>query len=188
MFILSEIKNLLKSMKENDIQQEQIKFSYNSVKFDVIFLIDRIPYELLFGIVDHNYSFILKMYKGYQLENIPEKVFRDLCKILNLKAGKEGLTSFKFLKNFASKIPEKTSLKKIQPHVLAQYLKSEIEESKKIYFCGWRPHFKDKKRVRNLEKTRKLLGEKIYQYCDKNNISSCWTAEEGKRKDFFSPK
>lgn len=96
MFTLSEIKNLLKSMKENDIQQEQIKFSYNSVKFDVIFLIDRTPYELLFGIVDYNYSFILKMYKGYQLENIPEKVFRDLCRILNLKAGKEGLTSFKF--------------------------------------------------------------------------------------------
>lgn len=68
-----------------------------------LFYIERSTFELLFGVLGHNFSFSLTLKAGYELQGLPDNLFFRLCDILNLKAGKEGLTSSKFLQYVAKK-------------------------------------------------------------------------------------
>lgn len=158
------------------------------VVFEVIVLIERSPFELLFGVLGHNFSFSLTLKAGYELQGLPNNVFFRLCDILNLKAGKEGLTSSKFLQYVAKKIPTTYSGKKIQPHEVAIYKQRDVAEEDKIYFCGWRFYLDSDRDARNFDKTRKWLGGDAYNFCKKNNISSCWTDKDIKRKDYYTPQ
>ncbi len=187
MFLLNEIRPLCLDMKGHGKKQDKFSFQYNNVSFDVIFLMDRDPYELLFGVRDHNFTFVLKMHKGFKLEVIPDKVFYRLCEILNLKPGKGSFTSWEFLKYFALKIPQHYSGKKIHPHEIALYKQNKIEEADKIYFKEWRLHNTDGRHARNLEKTRELLGDEAYRICRDNNISSCWSNHREDYTDWSLP-
>lgn len=186
-FYLKKIAPLLKDMRHNNVKQDKFSFTYNNVEFDIVVLIEREPFELLFGIIDYNFSFTLNLYKGYKLEYIPDDVFWKLCRILNLRPGKEGLTSFKFLKFFSERIPKKYSGKTIQPHQIAVY-KKDIPDSEKIYFKGWRTHISDGRTAQNFDKTRALLGDKAYDFCKENNISSCWSDKPNDRVDYYPPE
>lgn len=185
---LYEIKPLLQDMGHNKVKIDKFKFSYNQVEFEVIILIERDPFELLFGVIDHNYSFILKLSGGYNLESLPDEVFFKLCDILKLKPSKEGLTSFKFLRYVAERIPNHYSGLRPQPHEVAQYKKKDILEAEKIYFCRWQFYTSQNRHARNFEKTREWLGKDAYLFCKEHNISSCWTDKAGKRKDYYTPQ
>ncbi len=184
---LYEIKPLFYDMGCNKVKQDKFSFKYNKVKFDVIVLIDREPFELLFGGIDENYFFALKLFKGYELENLSDEAFYKLCDILKLKPSKEHFNSHKFLKHFANNIPQEYSRIKIEPDEIAVHKKHFIDENEKIYFKGWRPHTTDGRTVRNLEKTKELLGDEAYQYCKEHNISSCWSAQRAERKSYYPP-
>ena len=184
---LTEIAPLLKDMGLKKVKQDKFAFTYNNVKFDVIILIDREPFEVLFGVVDENYFFALKLFKGYELENLSDEVFYKLCDILKLKPSKEDFNSHKFLKYFAKHIPQKYSGKKIEPEEIAIHKKGFINESDKIYFKGWLTHIRDGRNVRNLEKTKALLGDEAYEYCKKHNISSCWSDKREDKKAYYPP-
>ena len=184
---LYQIRPLLQDMGRNKAKQDKFSFKYNGVTFDVIVFLEYTPFELLFGVVDHNFSFVLKLHSGYDLEDLPNDVFYELCRILNLKPSKEGLTSFKFLKYFADRIPSKYSGRKVEPHEIAVHKKRNVPDSDKIYFKGWRSHETDGRQVQNLEKTRAWLGEEAYAYCKKYNISSCWSDIPNERKPYYSP-
>lgn len=185
---LWEIKPLLCDMINNEAKVEKFRFEYSGVVFEVIFLIERTPYELLFGVIDYNFSFVLKMYKGYKLESLSDEVFYKLCNILKLKPSKDKFNSFKFLMYFSKKIPQKYSKKRIQPDEIAVYKKRNIEEADKIYFCGWKLYTNSDRHARNFEKTREWLGEETYEFCKLHNISSCWTDKIEKRKNYYSPQ
>lgn len=184
---LFEIKSLLYDMKLNKTEQDKFAFKYNNVKFDVIILVDREPYELLFGVIDVNYAFTLTLSKGYELEMLSNVTFYKLCDILNLKPGKDEFNSYKFLRFFAKQIPKSYSRIKIEPDEIAIHKRHNINESDKIYFKGWRTHTTDGNTVRNLEKTKALLGNKAYEYCKKHNISSCWSDKKSDRRLYYPP-
>lgn len=186
---LEEIKPLLSDMRKNNVTKDKFTFTYNQVNFEVIVLIDCQPFELLFGVVGHNFSFILNLYPGFQLQNLPDHVFFKLCEILNLKPGKDTFTSFAFLKYMASKIPNQYSRVNIQPHEIIPYKAKDITDAEKIYFCGWKMYREDSPySAKNFEKTRKILGESTFIFCKEHNISSCWTNEVEKRKDYTPPE
>lgn len=185
---LYEIQPLLKDMGRNNVKIDKFRFIYNKVEFEVIVLIDRSPFELLFGVIGYNYSFELKLYEGYELQELPDSVFFELCKILKLKPGKESLTSYKFLKYFAKKIPKKYSKIQVQPDEIAIYKRNNIPEADKIYFCGWKIFSGCGRNAKNFEKTKELLGDEAYEFCIKNNISSCWTNLDIRKKTYFPPQ
>lgn len=185
---LYEIKPLLQDMGRNGAKIDKFIFKYNEVEFEVIVLIERSPFELLFGVIGYNYSFSLTLKAGYELQALPDKVFFRLCDILKLKPSKEGLTSTKFLEYVAKKIPPCYSGKKVQPHEVAIYKKRDVAEEDKIYFCGWKFYSDSEREAKNFDKTKKWLGDDAYEFCKKNNISSCWTDKDIKRKDFYSPQ
>jgi hypothetical protein len=185
---LLEIKPLLSDMGKNKATMDKFRFTYNKVEFEVIIFIDRTPFELLFGILDRNFSFILELRNGYQLSSLSNQDFYSLCRILNLKPGKETFTSFKFLKYFASCLPTHYSKKSVQPHEIAWHKAKHVPESEKIYFCGWRTYSQDSPHsAKNFEKTKEFLGESVYEFCKNNNISSRWTDEPSKRRNYYSP-
>lgn len=175
-------------MHKQGVTQDKFQFQYNKVCFDVIILIDREPFELLFGVIGYNYCFTLHLYRGYELEDLADEIFYNLCNILNLKPGRETFTSYKFLQYFEKKIPQKYSGRKVEPDEVAIYKKRKIIEEDKIYFIGWKLHNTDGRTVRNLEKTRQLLGEETYEFCKANNISSCWSSNPKDKKLYFSPQ
>lgn len=125
---------------------------------------------------------------GYELQELPDEVFYKLCDILNLKPGRESLTSYKFLKYVAKRIPARYSKTKIQPHEIAKYKQRNIDDAHKIYFCGWKFYEGSERNAKNFEKTKKWLGDEAYEFCKRNNISSCWTHIDLKRKDYYSPQ
>ena len=86
-------------------------------------------------------------------------------------------STWNFFKEFNSKIPLTANTSSpVKPQDIAPY-QSVAEEADKIYFVGWRDNSKWGTQVQdsNLEKTRKLLGEKAYLRCKQKNISSCWS-------------
>ena len=185
---LYEIQPLLQDMGRNQARIDKFRFQYNQVEFEVIVLLERTPFEMLFGVIGHNFSFVLNLYKGYELEELSDETFYRLCNILNLKPGKEGLTSFKFLKYFAQRIPEHYSGRSVQPHEVAIHKSRNVSEADKIYFCGWRFYTDSERHARNFEKTKKWLGDEAYEFCKIHDISSCWTDKLEKRKDYYTPQ
>lgn len=186
---LYDFKPLFQSMRRNNISIEQYYVTYNNIKFDIIFDISNTPFELLLGAIQHNWGCVLKMERGFSV-TMPDSVFYELCKILNLKPGKESLTSFKFLKFIASKAPAKSRCALVDPSHLIPFRKSNLkssDEPDKVYFIGWNNHIKDKRTARNFDKTEKLLGKVVADYCRRNNISSMWSANPGDAKPVYPP-
>ena len=87
---LYEIQPLLQDMGRNQAHIDKFRFQYNQVEFEVIVLLERTPFEMLFGVIGHNFSFVLNLNKGYELEELSDEIFYRLCNILNLKPGKKG--------------------------------------------------------------------------------------------------
>ena len=184
---LYQIYPLLQDMRRNEVKQDKFSFQYANLQFQVIFLIEREPYELLFGIVDHNFSFTLCLHRGFELDDIPDDVYFYLRRLMKLQKCDEVLTSYKLMQYFAAKIPKKYSGRKVEPHEIAVYKQRNVPESEKIYFKGWRSHETDGRHVQNLEKTKQWLGDEAYEYCKKYNISSCWSEHPSERKQYYAP-
>lgn len=67
--------------------------------------------------------------------------------------------------------------------------RSDVEEPDAIYFCGWYPNPKGKHPTKkNLEKTRRFLGDRIANECQSLRLSSCWTTEEGLKQELPTHK
>ena len=57
----------------------------------------------------------------------------------------------------------------------------------KIYFKGWNNRVLDKKTARNFDKTEKLLGKRVADYCREHNISSMWSDKTSEKKKVTYP-
>ncbi|WP_373210595.1 DUF6037 family protein [Allofournierella massiliensis] len=186
-YYFPEIAQLYQTMKESGIGIDRFEFVFAGAKFDVVFAINRTPFELMFGCVGHGEcNFILTLQKGYLLSPITDDVFCSLCDVLHLNYKNDGFSSYKFLQYVAKKVPRKCSGRRIQPHEVAR-VRKDIPDSKKIYFVRWYPHNRDNKNARNIEKTRKLCGEKAAEFCERNNISSCWSEESADARCYYDP-
>lgn len=106
-----------------------------------------------------------------------EDQYSNFCKAFKIKYDPN--STFKpryFWDFFINNTPE--SLKKtkiVRPRDIVK-LKPCIEERDKLRFIGFLTHDNTGKRVTisNLNKTRLLLGEKAYNRCKNDNISTRW--------------
>ncbi|WP_045858732.1 DUF6037 family protein [Teredinibacter purpureus] len=170
---------LYKSMKTQNIDRYRFDYKAGKATFDVFFFIDSSPYLLLFGVKAENFSFELEVLNGFVIETkIDNDTYKRLCKVLGLEFDpNRPFSTWNFFKEFNSKIPLTANTSNpVKPQDIAPY-QSVAEEADKIYFVGWRDNSKWGTQVQdsNLEKTRKLLGEKAYLRCKQKNISSCWS-------------
>ena len=176
---LDGIISLYSSMNAQNIDRYHFDYKAGKATFDVFFFIDSSPYLLLFGVKAENFSFELDVQSGFVIDTkIDNDVYKRLCKILGLKFDPERpFSTWHFFKEFNSKIPLiANASNSVKPQDIAPY-QLVAEEADKIYFARWRDNSKWGTKVKdiNLEKTRKLLGEKAYIRCKQKNISSCWS-------------
>ena len=188
---LHQFSSLYKDMRTNNKCIEQFYVRYSNITFDVIIDIGHTPFELLIGAINHQWACTLKMNPGFKVE-MSNSDFYSLCDILNLKPGKESLTSFKFLLYIANHAPKQAKTNIVHPSHLARFRQSSIkkeDEPEKIYFRGWNNHQADKRTARNFDKTEKFFGKDIADVCRRHNISSIWSAyPQDENKVIIHPK
>lgn len=185
-FRFNNLRELCISIRKNKKSLEQFEFEYRNtgIIFDCIIDIDTEPFEIMMGIKGVEFSCILYVKKGFVTEMKDEDFYR-LRDILKLEKGETPFTSFVFLKYLDSKFPKESSreivsVEHIIPHRINKLTSEERKEG--FIFAGWLSHKgKNNGHVRNLNKTRLLLGEQTAKYCEKNDISSKWTTDESRR-------
>lgn len=182
MFQLTGIKQLHNDMKRKKKTRDNFSFSYNNKIFSCIFIIDVIPYRLYLTTIGENpVVFELEIQKGYLVKTYFED-YHKLLDYLELKYNPNHIfRPIDFLVALNKNIPNKFTKAPHYSDVLFAISKCRtVEESSKIYFCGWYTN-PDKKRVRetNIEKTRDVFGDDIASMCKEKNISSCWTDKRG---------
>ncbi|MFT9076316.1 DUF6037 family protein [Ethanoligenens sp.] len=189
--VLNGLRNLYKSMKSQKIQRYKFNFSYCGVNFDTFFFIDNEPFKLALGVIAYNLYFEVRVDRGFVIKiQIEPETYKKLIEVLDFRYSKNGpfkpIYFFEALNKAIPHIARKQNVAK--PHDIAVYI-TNVEESEKIYFCGWRDDEKRHEHVRlpNLEKTKKLLSHKAYIMCKEKNISSRWTADKDRAVEFYMP-
>ncbi|ELA6781486.1 hypothetical protein RB979_003740 [Vibrio alginolyticus] len=183
---------LYKSMKTEGIDRYRFDYKSGKAVFDVFFFIDSSPYILLFGVKAENFSFELEVKNGFVIgTNLDNDTYKELCRILGLEYDpNRPFSTWNFFNEFNGKIPQQAIKNNVvSPQDIAPY-QSVAEEADKIYFVGWRDNSKWGTNVQpvNLDKTRKLLGEKAYIRCKQKNISSCWSDKNDSAVDVKLPQ
>lgn len=186
---LDGLKELYKSMKQQNIERYKFEFSFNQIKFDALYFIDEVPNVMAFGIKKHNYYFEIPVKYEFEIKPFLDK-YAEFCRIIGFKYDPKKRFKpsifFEHLNNQIPKLALSTNVPK--PSQIALY-RNDVEEADKIYFVKWRDNNKAGNRVsqENLEKTRKLLSYDAYLMCKTKNISSCWSANISDEKDFTLP-
>ena len=179
---LTSIISLYKEMKQSEQLRQQFEFSYNGVTADVIFLIDQSPFVLIFGIKSSGEYFEIKIKEGFRVPDFFDPdTFEKVLRIFKIRYDPNHVyRPADFWEAFSSKIPQHARLtKKVTPSSIIHYRRN-VEEADKTYFVGFRDNNKLGCQVRNLDKTRKLMGEEAYARCKEENLSTRWTDEQGK--------
>lgn len=185
---LNGLEPLYRSMRYQGIDRYRFRYRCNNVEFDIFFLIDETPFQLLFGVLIKNFSFILPVERGFCINpKLDPEDFSGLCKVLGLRPNPENRFSTRaFFEEFNQCIPAQADRRNVfEPHEIAPYY-PKVEEADKKYFWGWRHNDVLKERVssENLEKTRRILGYQAYEICKARNISSRWTNRREDAKEF----
>lgn len=173
------LKRLYEEMKKDEIKRYKFRFEYNHVELEVIFFADSKPFELLFGVIGTRFSFIANVNRGFDIDIVlPSEKYYGLLDALNIpRGGGNPFRMIDFFRYFNGHMPR---YNKSQPKVCSSDVgryRSDFEESDKIYLCGWIDQTVAGNQVRNLEKTRILLGEDAYRICRDKNISTRWTSD-----------
>ena len=95
-----------------------------------------------------------------------------------------------FRKYISNHAPHKCKRRIVDLAYLVRYRQHTIKDSDepwKIYFKGWNNHVLDKKTARNFDKTEKLLGKRVADYCREHNISSMWSDKTSEKKKVTYP-
>lgn len=189
---LDGLKNLYDDMKRQNIDRYRFNYTYGDGTFDMFFFIDEKPFTLLFGARGENFSFEIKVKKGFKIEvNFDNDIYYNLIGFLNLEysPGKPFKPAWFFI-DFNKHIPNTANIYNIpRPQQIIIY-RNDIEEADKMYFLKWRDNTLRGEKVseENLHKTKTILGYRAYEICKNKNLSSCWTDDISKEKTFILPR
>lgn len=189
---LSGLIPLYRSMKQQDIGRYKFHYELNHLTFDCLFFIDIEPFELVMGCLGHNFAVFNEIKQGFEISPFiePKSTFFDLLNALKTTdASFNRFDPVDFFKQFNEKIPEHANPRNIvKPSDVVRYY-SDIEESDKIHFCGWLDNNIRKNKVSdsNLEKTRHLMGQQVYEFAKRRNQSTKWTHDQSMAVDLYLP-
>lgn len=190
---MQKLATLYQAMKREGRTKEQFSFKLKQISFDIIFVTDTVPFQLLVGIKTHNFFFAVPVNYGFQVGPIEDSTFYAMRNLLNLSNTGEKFTSMRFLMEVDNHAPSNISRHEVQPHELLSMLppaqRDKVEDADKIYFVGWNHHATDGRKARNFEKTLLMTGsQEIADFCRKYNISSVWSDKPRDCKVFAFPK
>jgi len=175
---IDRLRTLHQDMRKNNLTRCQFSYSHNKLKFDVLFVAEGSPYELLFGVVGHNCSFLVTVAPGYEITARikPESAFYKLIELLDLTPDPNNRFSANtFFSDFSKKIPVKVGVNNSSK--LPASITPHVNDADKTIFSHWKNNSAKSGNVslENLEKTLKAFGPVIQSFCASKNISSCWS-------------
>lgn len=178
--VLDGLRQIYGSMRAQQLDRQRFIYTKGEARFEVFFFIDTKPFELLFSAIGHNFVFSYEVGQGFVVANpnLTKEEYRKLCEVLGLTfdAGNP-FSPRAFLADFNENIPTTAHPDRTpKPHETARVYRN-VEEADKIYHFGFLDNNKLKNQVttENLDKTKRLLGQKIHDFCVKKNLSSKWT-------------
>lgn len=175
MFEFTGLRTLHKDMME---ERATFSFEFNGKPFSCIFLTDVIPYRLYLTTLGlYPEVFDLEIEKGYKAKCFIDD-YKKLVSYLEVKYDPtHKFVPLDFFEALNKKIPKKFTMRPDYKETLKIASKKRvIEESTKVYFCGWRRNAVGQNvRKENLEKTRSAFRDAKEELCKRKNISSCWT-------------
>ena len=154
----------------------------------VDFYADSAPFELVFS-----YKLLppvlLPVLPGYRIPTLLGDQYGPMRDLLGITAGGAGpWKPSEFFARFNDAIPSKYTAvtNECRPEHAARYPALDIEDADKTlywYHRDWEKEGASAGRLRNLptqknlEKTRRLLGPEMADFCRRRHISICWTAQ-----------
>ena len=189
---LSGLIPLYRSMREQDIGRCKFRYQVNHLTFDCLFFTDIQPFELVMGCLGHNFAIFLDVQQGFNIKPYIDdtETFYALLNALRTHHGADHQLNLKeFFQAFNEHIPETTNPNNVViPADVIRYY-SDIEEADKVYFCGWLDNNQQGHRVSeaNLYKTRRLLGQRAFEFAERRNQSTRWTHEQHRAIDLDIP-
>lgn len=187
-FKFNHLYPLISSMKEIKKNIEQFYVTYNNVMFDCILDRSCVPYELMIGSVNTNPTFTCTRYE-VDTSNID---FSLLCRVLKLNFKDNHFNSFQFLKIIDNNIPSEATPYFVRPVHLIPFRTNDLTQQERkegFIFYGWLQHEGlNNGHAQNFNKTEKLLGKDIADFCRKHDISSKWTTNPELEVEFTRPK
>lgn len=189
-FKLYNLKPLYRSMQSKNKSLEQFDITFNGVAFDCIIDIGTTPFELMIGANGFSFACILYIHRGYITE-MSNSDYVNLCKVLQLNWNKNHFSSSVFLNYLDKHIPAVCTPIPVPTEKITPFRASRLtdkERTEGYIFAGWLTHKgKNNGHVRNINKTRLLLGSTVAAYCERNDISSKWTTNENMRQKLIFP-
>ena len=186
------LKRLHFSMRRAGTERACFKVHHAPLTFDCLLLTDIAPYEFALAAIGHpDLIFVFAVEPGYRIDtDFGNALYGALADALQLgrNTGKK-LIPGSFLEQIDAAIP--ADIQNTQAVTTADVLsvyRQHVEESDKIYFKGWLRN-PNGKRVspENLDKTKRCFGQRMRDNCDRQNISSCWSASPADEVTFRPP-
>lgn len=177
---MPHLASLHRSMQAANIERMRFHIKHAHLDFDGVFLADTTPqYQLGLACVNHQFTLQFDVDRNYNVLAYfhDKQALNALMKALNLGKGGQAFSTSNFLLQVDAALPTTASRKdRAQPKDLAPFHR-DVEEADKIYLCGWQDNKAIRKTVTpaNLAKTRKLLGETTYLWCEQYNFSTKWS-------------
>lgn len=154
-----------------------------TIPFDVVFLIDTQPWQLLFGArVQRPIAILFDVRSDFSVRAYLDAAeYAALCSVLGLRYDPANRFSpASFLTDFegSGQIPRDATMAAVpEPHDVPRPEK-HVSDHDKPFFWHWRPNLPGRRvSAENLKRTALCFGDRYSRYCEAKNISSCWTAD-----------
>ena len=189
-YTLTNLRGLYRAMKNAGITRYKWRFHRGPATFEAIFITEEERfYELLLGAIGTTFALTLKVRLDFAIPSgLETPDFRALCSVLHLTYDPNN--HFKpvyFFADLDNAIPQALDLTtgKVKPHHVLAYRRG-IDTSDGSYYCGWRDNTPSGNHVQpsNLLKTLAAFGQRVHDFCKAKNISTCWTYDITRAKDF----
>lgn len=176
---LPGLRALHRAMRRDGVERAAFSYRNNRAQLEVAFITDEEPYILLIaarGVGQH--AFEVPVLRGYRVIPFLGADYFALLDALGVESNPENRFSVRaFFTDLNDHIPDHVTTPTQRPSPQLVALRDDnFEEKDKIYFLGWLVHGSDRSVTEaNLDKTKKLLGLRAFEHCDRHNISSRWT-------------
>lgn len=177
---MPRLAQLHQAMQAVPIQRMRFRIQHAHLTFEGMFLADTAPdYQLGLACLAHNFTLLFDVDHYYDLVAYihDEQARAALLAALNLGRGGGAFKTSDFMQQIDAALPATAGHgDRAWPSDLARF-RRDVHEADRIHLCGWHDNNVTGERVRkkNLAKTRALIDESTYLWCDKHNISTCWT-------------
>ena len=189
---LTGLQTLYRSMCDQEMGRIKFRYKLNHLVFECLFFADVEPFELVMGCLGHNFAIFVEVRRGFEITPYiePKATFYALCDALKQGAGSQHrFDPTTFFVEFNRHIPQHATPDQAPTpdDVVRHY--PDIEDAQKRFFCGWLDNNKQGNRVSsaNLDKTRRLLGQRAHDFAQRRNQSTRWTHIQQDAKTFFMP-